>query len=113
MERVSGNIYIRQMGPLKAGQEVAGHSHNFDHTTFIRTGAVLISADLPDGRHIEREFYSVRPGCIDKYYALIKAKVVHQIKSIEDDTVLDCIYSHRSPQGEIVEQYDGWMEAYL
>lgn len=26
--------------------------------------------------------------------------------------IADCLYSHRNPQGEVIEHYDGWMGAY-
>jgi hypothetical protein len=43
---------------------------------------------------------------------LVKAEVEHEITAREDGTIYWCTYSHRTPQGEIVETYTGWREAY-
>jgi len=104
MEWASGNIYIRPM-PRNAGEVIEGHTHNFDHTTIFFKGRWLVKAMLPDGEVIEREFAAPS-------HCLIKAEVVHHLTALEDGSEAWCVYAHRDPQGEVVQQYTGWDEAY-
>lgn len=103
-EWVSGNIFIRP-NTLPLGEKIEGHKHNFDHTMIVFKGSVHIIANLPDGRTIERDF--VAPA-----HCLIKADVHHEITATADNTEYWCVYSHRSPQGDVIQEYDGWYEAY-
>lgn len=105
MERVSGNIFIRPMKFEKAGDKRPGHKHNFDHTTIVFTGSVHVKAVLPDGRTMERDF--IAP---DSF--LVKADVEHVITALADNTEAWCVYSHRTPQGDVVQEYNGWDHAY-
>jgi len=103
MEFVSGNIFIRP-NKLRQGQTTEGHAHKFDHTTIVFKGRVHVSATLPDGQRIERDF--VAPS-----YFLVKAEVLHAITALEDGTEYWCVYSHRTPQGDVIQEWDGWKEA--
>ena len=50
MEWVSGNVFIRLMGDregLKPGQVVAGHTHNFDHTSIFFCGRWRVKKWVP------------------------------------------------------------------
>lgn len=105
MEWISGNIFIRPMR-LNAGGEIEGHTHNFDHTTIVIRGRWKITAELPDGRRIEREFAAGS-------HALVKAGVKHGLQALEDDSEAWCVYAHRTPQGDVTQEYQGWHEAYL
>ena len=106
MEWVSGNLFIRPMCGAKAGDIVTeSHSHNFDHTTSLFKGSLRIEATLRDGTTVVRE------GKAPSHW-LIKANVAHKLTALEDDTVAWCVYSHRSPQGDVVVEYDGWDKAY-
>lgn len=105
VEWVSGNIYIRPNTLAKKGDGVNGHAHNFDHTTIVFRGSIHVKAKLPNGQIIERDFDSPS-------HFLVKADVHHQITALEDDTEFWCVYSHRTPRGEIVQNFDGWGKAY-
>lgn len=105
MEWVSGNIFIRPNTLTKAGDVTDGHTHNFDHTTVVFKGAIHVKATLPDGSVVERDF--VAPA-----HCLIRADVLHEITALEDDTVYWCVYAHREPQGDVVQEVTGWYEAY-
>ena len=104
MEFISGNILIRPMRFEAAGDVVEGHAHNFDHTTYVVRGAIRIEAD---GRSVEKR------AAEGHNWVLIKAGVKHRITALEDNTLGHCIYSHRTPQDEIVQHYDGWEKAYV
>lgn len=105
MELVSGNIFIRKNGGMAKGDKVGGHTHNFDHTTIVFTGAVHVSALCPDGRVIEQDFRAPT-------HFLVKAEVKHEITALEDGTEFWCVYGHRTPQGDVVQEFNGWSEAY-
>lgn len=104
MEWVSGNIFIRPMRFDKAGDKRDGHKHNFDHTTIVFKGAVRVKATLPNGAKIDRTFTAPS-------HFLVKADVEHEITATADDTEAWCVYSHRTPQGEVVQEYNGWEPA--
>lgn len=126
MEYVSGNILIRPMAFGKAGQVVMGHAHNFDHTTYVVRGALRIESLkllapavlAENGDVIEEAEYetikSVAKKASDGHnWVLIKAGVHHRITALEDGSLGHCIYSHRTPQAEIVQEWDGWEAAYV
>jgi quercetin dioxygenase-like cupin family protein len=103
-EWVSGNVFIRPNPLEKKGDSVDGHTHPFDHTTIVFKGAVHVVATGPNGELLEQDF--VAPA-----HFLVRANWCHQITALEDDTVFWCVYSHRTPQGDIVQEYSGWREA--
>jgi hypothetical protein len=105
MEWVSGNIFIRPNPMPRAGDVTEGHAHNFDHTTIVFKGAIRIEATLPNGTQIARDFAAPA-------HALIRADVRHRITALADDTEYWCVYSHRTPQGEVTEVATGWEDAY-
>jgi hypothetical protein len=66
---------------------------------------VRITATLPNGKEIVREAQAPA-------HFLIRAEVCHKIEALTDNTVVWCIYSHRTPDGEVIQTYDGWDDAY-
>lgn len=109
IEYASGNIYLRPVHLIKAGDSVQGHQHYFDHTTFVVKGSVHVAAvSHLNCRNAERKTKDFTAG----QHFLVKANWHHFIKALEDDTRFVCIYSHRTPQGEVVQEYDGWIQAH-
>ena len=95
-EFACGNIFIRTKGKLTKGQIIEGHKHNFDHTSLVLSGAIRLTKN---GETTE---------CRAPSWVLIEAGVEHQIEVLEEGTVFWCVYAHRNPQGEIVQEYTGW-----
>jgi quercetin dioxygenase-like cupin family protein len=93
---------------MMKGQVIKGHKHNFDHTSFVTDGSVHVHAVCPDGRVIDADFGR---GHAYRHF-LVLAGVEHEITALEDGTNFYCIYSHRTPQGEISQVQTGWMEGY-
>lgn len=125
MEWISGNIFIRPNDLPKAGDKVDGHPHNFDHTTIVYAGKIKVVAHktlkdengkyLKDenGQYQKGEFIAEHEygnGAEDRH-VLIKADVLHEITALEDNTVFWCVYSHRTPQGDVIQKFEGWLGA--
>jgi quercetin dioxygenase-like cupin family protein len=109
MELISGNIFIRPMTFEAAGSVVHGHTHNFDHTTYVVRGAVRIEQLDAEGQVIR----SIDKHASDGHnWVLIKASVIHRLTALEPNSHAHCIYAHRTPQGDVVQEYDGWMASY-
>lgn len=105
MEWQSGNIFIRRNILERAGDVIDGHAHRFDHTSYVIKGSVRVHAVLLDGREIEQDFH-------EGDHFLVLAGVTHKITALADGVMFDCLYSHRNPQGEVVQQNIGWNAAY-
>lgn len=108
-EWVSGNIFIRSNEHMRKGAVIHGHKHNFDHTSFVTEGSVHVKGTLPDGRVIEADFGKDFPF----RHFLVLANVEHEITALENGTSFYCIYSHRTPQGEVSIQQTGWPGSYV
>ena len=108
MEFISGNIFIREMRFEQAGQQVNGHGHKFDHTTYVAKGAFLIEHLNEKGEVLKSVVKRASEG---RNWVLIKAGAVHRITALEDHTLAHCIYSHRTSQGDVVQEWNGWLEA--
>lgn len=105
-----GNIFVRTSGKMRRGDKVPGHTHNFDHVTFFRSGSFLVKAQLPDGRVIEREFGAVNH--MNGDFVHIGRDIDHEFSALEDGSEYVCIYSQRNHLGEVVPTYEGWEPAY-
>lgn len=132
-EWISGNIFIRKnlLGLLGV---IMGHCHNFFHTSWVPQGKVHVKAKFPDGRIMEGDFGE---GCQYRHFG-VAPDVEHEITNIspspeEVDKALDeftpqqwktmlikfktraaevdCLYSHRTAQGRVTEENDGWGNA--
>lgn len=109
-EYACGNIYIREGRMEKAGDLVAGHGHNFDHTTYCARGAIRVESLNDDGS--VKDSTELRADEAIKSWALIKRGVLHRLTALQDGSLYHCIYAHRTPQGDIVQEYTGWAPAY-
>jgi hypothetical protein len=128
MEWVSGNIFIRPMGDeqgLQPGDVIAGHTHGFDHTTIffcgrwrVRRWQPIVDEDgvhrtLSDGRDaflLTDDFERDGP-----FHLLIAANSRHEFTFLGPADVVGrawCVYSHRTPQGEVAVDFTGWHGAY-
>lgn len=123
MEWISGSIFIRPMGGeegLQPGQMITGHTHNFDHTSIFFNGIwrarkwqPIVSNDGdPTGEWLlVKEFEREGP-----FHLLIEAGAWHEFTFLRDPSGLPgrawCVYSHRTPQGEVSLAATGWEAAY-
>lgn len=104
-EQVSGNVFLRHIRLARVGDRVEPHTHNFDHTTFVIAGRIHAVVDCPCGKRKEQD---VAPG----EHFLVKADWLHSFTALTPDVHAVCIYAHRTPQGEVVQDATGWYGAY-
>lgn len=104
-EHILGNIFVRPNHLENVGDCMEGHEHNFDHVSFVTSGAALAEGKSPDGT-VKK--VTVRAGG----YVLIRKEVHHKFTALEPNTIVLCVYAHRTPQGEVSEEYTGWDRAY-
>lgn len=109
-EQVIGN-FMRRLNPLpKKGDITGNHEHHFDHMSFVANGSIrVVARDLVGNILWENDFVARDPvrDCF-----LVKKEVRHEITALEDDTLFYCMYSHRTPQGDVVQEYTGYEAAY-
>lgn len=103
VEHVSGNIFIRPCFLPVKGASIPGHTHNFDHTTFVVSGSIHVRGY----KGTEEKVQDFRAG---EHFLVLK-DWTHEITALEDETRFYCIYAHRSPQGEVVQESTGWLES--
>lgn len=107
-----GNIFIRP-NAMNKGDVIHGHKHHFDHVSIALRGSFSIKATLPSGKVVEKQLFSPSSDVgMDRAHALIKAGIEHEITALEDNSVFWCVYAHRTPQGDVVQDFTGWQEAY-
>jgi hypothetical protein len=86
-----GNVYVRLMEFRKAGDVEQGHVHNFDHSTLLAHGSVMIRAK-------GKETVFKAPMLI-----WINKDVEHELTALEDNTICACIHALRHMDGEIID----------
>lgn len=111
VEFVSGNVFIRVMGEgkgLKPGEKVGGHLHRFDHTSIFFCGNWHVTKWEPGGA-VAFDFEREGP-----FHVLIEKDCKHEFVFLGGAEVgwAYCVYSHRTPQGEVSIEQTGWYPAY-
>lgn len=107
-EFAAGNVFIRP-NFMNEGDVIHGHAHTFDHVSYVISGAVRLVVRGQDGKPVTRIVHAS-----DRVnWILIRAGVEHEITALMPDTRFHCIYAHRTPQGEVVQEYSGWEGAYV
>lgn len=107
-----GNLFFRPMDFPSVGSIVDGHTHNFDHVTWISAGSVKVRAREVNpstgegiGPMVDRVYVAPAVICIKKNWA-------HQFTALAAGTRADCIYALRDYDGNVSDTYDGNLENY-
>lgn len=126
------NIFIRPMCFARARMLHDGHTHHFDHTVVVHTGAVRATVRFLDGREHTEDFRAPAHFLIDaelthKITCIrpTDAEVIQAVEAMSPDqmraelirlktvpTQAWCVYAHRDPQGEVIQRNIGWDRAY-
>jgi hypothetical protein len=105
-EFVAGNVFIRTNGNLQGvdpGAVIPGHKHHFDHVAIFFNGRWRATRG---DETIERD---------GPFFLLIDKDQFHRFEylaSNKERGISWCVFAHRNPQGEVVEEYDGWRPAH-
>lgn len=106
-----GNIFARTESHMPKGNVVEGHTHTFDHVTFVTAGSFEVTRKNLDGSVETATVIAGMPPI------LIKAECEHTLVALEDNSKYYCIYAHRVPQADgtdvVVQSYSGWENAYV
>ena len=109
MESRSGSIYVREPNHmLETGTVIDGHLHNFDHTTFFLSGHWKVEMFDGDKCIASVKVRGGTPGA----RLLIEANRKHRLELLQGPGCYACVYSHRTPEGDVITEYNGWHSAY-
>ena len=87
------------------GDKINGHTHNFDHTSILIQGGCVIRLTFPNGSTASKH---LKPGD----HLLIPSEAEHEVTASQPETIFMCVYSHRTPQGNVSLTDTGWTPAY-
>ena len=91
------NIYVRMMNFKNAGIVELGHTHEHDHATMVVSGALEVQVYDDNMCELLPPVKYEAPSFI-----FIKKNTIHQLKSIEDNTIALCIHALRDIDDEII-----------
>lgn len=91
------NVYIRRMTFKYAGIVELGHTHLYDHVSFLSLGSIEVQIYDEENKEMLPPKTFNAPATI-----FIAKNKVHQIKALEDNTVVSCIHALRDIEGEII-----------
>jgi len=97
-ESIYGNIWVREIAFLKAGDFKEGHKHRFDHLHFLAQGSVKIITMIDNDTKEEEEQTYIAPAWIK-----VPKEVSHTIIALEDMSFGYCMEALRDEDGEIME----------
>lgn len=91
-----GNVFVRAILFNAIGQILPGHTHNYDHATFVGQGRVEVTIHYLDGRVTRKQYEN--PAWFE-----VPATARHQIKSLTAHATCFCVFAVRDPNGEVAE----------
>ena len=86
-----GNIWVRAHHFAKAGDTHQGHTHTFDHVSFLTRGSVRVVVD-----GLTTDYAATNFIVIDK-------DKEHSIQALEDQTEWWCVFAVRDINGEVTD----------
>ncbi len=108
---VCGELALRPLVFGPAGSVVEGHTHNFDHMTYITHGKVRVEKLGDEGKVLKMVELDASEA---RNFVNIEAGVIHRLTSLTDGALGHCVYPHRDPEtNAIVRHYNGWEAAYV
>lgn len=103
-ERLSGNVFIRDVRLPKKGDAIEGHTHNYDHTMFFMSGKAKLTLHSIDGKEDR---------IINAPADMLVAKDIrHEITAMTNDVYFCCVFPHRGIDGTVTDQPET-REAYI
>lgn len=92
------NVYTRMMHFKEKNTIELGHKHFYDHSMLLAKGRASVRIYDQQNDKFEPDVEFTAPATI-----FIKKGLVHQIESLEDDTVVYCIHALRDENKDIID----------
>lgn len=89
-----GNIWVRQNILEKAGDNLGGHTHNFDHVSLLTKGSVRVEVEGSEPKEFKAPTFIV-----------IRKEHIHNFIALEDDTNYYCVFALRDLNGNVMDIY--------
>ncbi len=108
-----GNVFFRAMEFHGIGSRVDGHTHTYDHVTYLVTGSVSLMAwDVGEDGQITGD---PETGVFEApAQILIKARRAHSFVALTEHVRADCIFAVRDPEtGQVLNEWDGSLLPYV
>lgn len=96
-----GNLFVSPQPMEKKGDEIGGHTHLFDHVSFLVRGSVEVFVDGFDPKVL-----------VAPTFVIIRKQTRHRIVALEDNTEWFCIFAIRDVDGNtqdiVDDEVDPW-----
>jgi len=96
-----GNLFVSPHRMDNVGDTIGGHTHYFDHVSFLVTGSVEVFVEGHDPKTL-----------VGPTFVVIRKHIRHRIVALEPNTLWYCVFAIRDIDGnpqEIVSEYtDPW-----
>lgn len=92
------NVYTRMMHFKEKNTIELGHKHFYDHSMLLAKGSVLVRVYDQENDSFLPEVSFKAPATI-----FIRKGLIHQIESLEDDSVVYCIHALRDESKDIID----------
>lgn len=95
------HLFIKHIRIRKRATIVPQHVHNYEHTTFVAAGRVmLVKGERGEPRFEMREFAAPA-------YIVIEPELPHSFVALEDDTTILCLHNMHDPKfGSLIAKND-------
>jgi hypothetical protein len=96
-----GNLFVSPQPMERKGDEIGGHTHYFDHVSFLVRGSVEVFVEGHDPKVL-----------VAPTFVIIRKHTRHRIVALEDNTEWFCIFAIRDLDGNtqdvVSEEVDPW-----
>ena len=92
------NVYTRMMHFQKKNIKELGHKHYYDHAMLLASGSLKVSVYDPDTKEFLPDVEYKAPTMI-----FIRKGLVHQLESLEENTVAFCVHALKDENEEIID----------
>ena len=96
-----GNLFVSPQPMEKKGDEIGGHTHYFDHVSFLVKGSVEVFVEGHEPKVL-----------IGPTFVIIRKHTRHRIVALEDNTEWFCVFAIRdvdgNPQDVVTGDVDPW-----
>ena len=92
------NVYVRRMYFKESNIVELGHRHPYDHASLVATGSISVQVYNDETKELLDPVVYSAPAMV-----MIHKNIAHQIKSLEDNTIVCCIHALRDETDTIID----------